>query len=123
MLSILNKSCQEELLFFIYWASCNSYCNTLKLKITVTLQTSPRRFVGCIVPQNPSGVVIHPVFDGLDLLVAESADVIALGNKAPDHPVVILIGPSLPGAVSVGKIDHGSLLSRLKDAGFKGLPV
>jgi hypothetical protein len=31
-----------------------------------------RRLVGCIVPQNPSGVIIHPILNRLNLLLVNS---------------------------------------------------
>lgn len=58
-----------------------------------------RRLRWCFPPQNLPWVMVHPVFHRLDLPFADFRKVRPLRKPPPNHPVMYLVGPLLPGGV------------------------
>ena len=55
--------------------------------------------------KDPSGILIHPVLYGLNLLLGDSCKVCSFRENSSDHAVVVLVGTFLPGRITVTVID------------------
>lgn len=63
-----------------------------------------RCFIGRLPSQGFPGIVVHPVLQLRQLPLRDFIKIRTLGEPAPDHPVVILVGPLFPCRVAVAVV-------------------
>ena len=62
------------------------------------------------VSEDLPGIVVQPGLHFPDHLFCDDGGVASLGDEPPDHAVVPLIRPPLPGGVGMGIVDLGARL-------------